>query len=129
MHAARLTTPTILLIDDADDTRDTLARVLRRRGYVVREAVNGALGVQELEKGRVSLVVLDLIMPDSDGWWFLEQRMKVPAFRDLPVVVFSVKPLDDAVVRGLNVTAVVQKPSADDLLDAIERYCGRPSSS
>ena len=59
--------PSILIIDDDDSLRDSLRRTLRKQGYVIMEASDGGLGLKQLERQAVDLVLLDLFMPDKDG--------------------------------------------------------------
>jgi len=59
--------PSILIIDDDDSLRDSLRRTLRKQGYVIMEASDGWLGLKQLERQAVDLVLLDLFMPDKDG--------------------------------------------------------------
>ncbi len=66
-HAARGAMPSILIIDDDDSLRDSLRRTLRKQGYVIMEASDGGLGLKQLERQAVDLVLLDLFMPDKDG--------------------------------------------------------------
>ena len=78
----------VLLVDDDDDVRDSLALVLRDEGYQVETASNGKEALDKLERmPPPGLVVLDLMMPVMNGWTTLEQMRKrqVPS----PVLVVS----------------------------------------
>lgn len=57
----------ILIIDDDDDLRLILRKVLERQGYVVEEAPNGSEGVASFRRGGIDLVITDLIMPEKEG--------------------------------------------------------------
>ena len=59
--------PSILLIDDNDQIRALLRRVLEEAGYFVIDAANGREGLQQFRQTPVALVITDLLMPDSDG--------------------------------------------------------------
>ena len=117
--------PTALVVDDVAATRTGLAQLLRLRGYGVREAGNGAEGLQILREGSgIRVVVLDLLMPEADGYWFREQQLRDPAIAMIPVVVFtgSTTAADDR--ERLKVTDVLLKPiSVDRLFEVVDRYC------
>ena len=119
--------PLILLIDDAEATRAPLAGILRRRGYEVNEAADGAEGLAALRQHPTTcVVVLDLLMPKADGWWFREQQLADAAVAHVPVIVFSVSSQIDVVKYTLKTDLVLQKPvSVDQLFVAINECCSR----
>jgi len=118
--------PRILLIEDIAATREPLADLLRRKGYAVDEAGDGAHGLAVLRQHPdTSVIVLDLLMPHTDGWWFREQQLRDPEIASVPVIVFSVAGSGDLLKHALKAAAVLQKPSSiDDLFAAIEVCCG-----
>ncbi len=72
-------TETILLVDDEELVRNLGKRILERSGYTVLTAANGkeALDLYKKEKGKLSLVILDLIMPEMGGRQCLEELLKI----------------------------------------------------
>ena len=117
--------PTVLIVDDADATRSGLVRLFQLRGYDTREAVNGADGLQRLrEDPSINVVVLDLMMPGTNGYWFREQQLKDPSIAHIPAIVFTGRELQGDATETLKVAEVFQKPvSADALCEAVGRYC------
>ena len=118
--------PTVLVVDDVDATRQGLAQLLRLLGYETREASNGREGLQRLrEDPRICVVVLDLLMPGTNGYWFREEQLKDPSIAHIPTIVFTGRELEaDDVTNTLKVVDVFQKPvSADTLCQAVSRYC------
>ena len=79
----------ILIIEDEKDIRDFAARVLELEGYKVLQAVNGSEGLRMLRQYPVSLVLLDLRLPDYDGWTLLEELKGDPQLSMVPVVMFT----------------------------------------
>src|SRR6185437_12397407 len=65
--------PRILVVDDDDDIRGLVRTLLERTGAEVKEAANGRDGLREFHAWRPDLVVLDVSMPDLDGWNVLER--------------------------------------------------------
>ncbi len=123
--------PLVLVIDDVDATRTGLAELLRTLGYEARGARNGAEGLQILKEDQgICAVVLDLLMPGTNGYWFREQQLLDPAIASVPVIVFTGVGQHDDVSERLKVSEVLFKPLAvDRLLDAISRCCAPDSQA
>jgi two-component system, chemotaxis family, chemotaxis protein CheY len=72
----------ILVVDDDEGMRETIAEMLEIEGYPVVTAANGAEALEAIDRARPSLVLLDMRMPVLDGWGFArklkERRIKVP---------------------------------------------------
>ncbi len=84
---------TILVVDDDEVNRDVLGRRLQRLGYGVTEACDGIEALERMAAGGVDMVLLDVMMPNMDGFAVLEKHHDDPAIRDIPVVMISA--LDD----------------------------------
>jgi CheY-like chemotaxis protein len=114
----------VLVVDDVDATRHGLAELLRLRGYATHEAKNGAEGIELLRQHPdTGVVVLDLAMPGTNGFWFREQQLREPALALVPVIVFTGAANGEPLDR-LAVADVLLKPfSVDDLCEAIDRHC------
>ena len=89
----------ILVVDDVEDNREVLRRRLAREGYAVECAANGREALDRIAAAPFDLVLLDVLMPEVDGYAVLEQLKSNPATRDIPVIMISA--LDDmpSVVR------------------------------
>ncbi|HSJ07455.1 MAG TPA: response regulator [Longimicrobiales bacterium] len=122
---------TVLVVEDDKDTREMLRRVLEKAGWTVDEAENGRIGLERVKSAMPTLILLDLMMPEMDGFAFAEQfRRSSPAALAVPIVVLTAKDLDEddlARLRG-SVTAVLQKGehSNEAVLSEIRRLLGRP---
>jgi len=79
----------ILLVDDDRQTRLKLARDLAGGGFAVSEAAGGRAALDMLRSERFDLVLLDILMPEVDGYAVLEQMKADEATRDIPVVIIS----------------------------------------
>ena len=111
-HAGGVTQQVLLVEDDAG-TRRVLRRALEQEGWKVVEAANGRAGLERLDERRPGLVLLDLIMPEMDGFEFLDElrRRGTDGGSSVPVVVLTGKDLTEEDRRRLNggVARVVQK--------------------
>ena len=115
----------VLIVDDVDATRTGLSQLLDLLGYHTEEATNGVEAIERLRNNpHIAVVVLDLVMPEANGFWFREQQLKDPAISHVPVIVFTGKETNDVLTQALRVTEVLHKPvSADALCAAVNRYC------
>lgn len=80
---------TVLIIEDESDIRNFIARVLELEGYNVLEAGDGTRGLEIIKKNSISLVLLDLRLPDLEGWAVLREIKHNPEFNAIPVVVLT----------------------------------------
>jgi CheY-like chemotaxis protein len=85
--------PDVLIVDDDRATRDMLRRTLVKEGWKVREAANGAEGLEQLAKAVPAVMLLDLMMPGMDGFEVLRAIRQDAAWRDIPVVIVTSKDL------------------------------------
>jgi len=110
----------ILLVDDEQDSLDSLARILENAGWHPTLAHDGQEALDVLEKTRPAAIVLDLLMPGMDGFEFLQHVQKDPKLRTIPVIVMSGKEPNESEQEFLekSVTAVLKKGSnsTQDLL-------------
>jgi signal transduction histidine kinase/DNA-binding response OmpR family regulator len=101
----------VLLVEDDEAVRDLIRRTLEKDGWTVTEAENGRVGLERVKELVPELIVLDLMMPEMDGFEFLYELRKNEAWRDIPVVVVTAKELTEEDRRRLsgNVEQVLQK--------------------
>ncbi len=86
-------TASILLVEDDDDARVLMARILRDVGCTVIEAADGRDALEQLEKAVPDLILLDLMLPVLDGFEFLAVLRRNPAWREVPVIVVTARDL------------------------------------
>jgi class 3 adenylate cyclase/AmiR/NasT family two-component response regulator len=110
----------ILVVDDDEANREVLARRLGRLGYGVRQAENGRVALELMRAEPVDLVLLDLNMPEVDGYEVLEARHGDPALREIPTIMISASADTDSVVRCIEMGADdhLGKPFDPVLLEA-----------
>jgi signal transduction histidine kinase/DNA-binding response OmpR family regulator/HAMP domain-containing protein len=102
-HCAGPSGASILVVEDDLPTLDTLCRSLASMGYVAHTALNGQEGLDWLaDHPAPSLILLDLMMPEMDGFEFLRELRKRPAVADIPVIVVTAKELTVEDVRILS---------------------------
>jgi adenylate cyclase len=113
--------PVVLIVDDNDDNRFTLSMRLETCGYGnILSAADGREALQKMRLGPVDLVLLDIMMPELDGYGVLEEMRSDVALRDIPVVMISALEDINSVVRciELGATDYLTKPFNPVLLKA-----------
>lgn len=109
----------VVVVDDDDDLREFLRRLFEHEGYAVTALSDGRLALDAIAVELPDLVVLDVEMPQLDGWEVLEAVRADEATAELPVILCTVRSDPDDVVRGwtLGCDDYVTKPfDGDDLL-------------
>jgi CheY-like chemotaxis protein len=101
----------VLVVDDDPETREMVRRILEREGLRVTEAENGRVALEVVARDVPSLILLDLVMPEMDGFEFVLLLRQSPTGKDVPVVVLTSKDIDDDDRRRLSggVQRILQK--------------------
>jgi CheY-like chemotaxis protein len=111
---------TALVVDDDPEARDIMRRLLENHGWSVEAAADGRLAIEKLKKRVPAVILLDLMMPEMDGFQFVEELRKHAEWRDVPVVVITSKDLtpEERVRLNDQVEVVLQKGAyqSEDLL-------------
>ena len=81
----------VLVVDDDADTRQMMRRLLEREGWTVAEAENGRIGLEMVSESRPDIILLDLIMPEMDGFQFITELLKSQELSTIPVVAVTAK--------------------------------------
>jgi signal transduction histidine kinase/DNA-binding response OmpR family regulator len=81
----------VLVVEDDPATRDVVRRALERDGWIVSEADNGRTALESLARAAPDLIVLDLMMPEMDGFEFVAELRRTESGRRIPVVVVTAK--------------------------------------
>jgi CheY-like chemotaxis protein len=110
----------ILVIDDDVAATESLTDILTAEGYSVASAKNGKEALQHLRGvPPPRLIILDLFMPEMDGWEFRREQLKDAKLRDIPVVVMT----GASVYAGIDANVIVHKPlDVARFVSLIERY-------
>ena len=126
------TKKTILVVDDEDDILNFLELVLQEKGYEVLTANGGQEALTRAQMAKPDLVLLDIMMPQMDGWEVLKLLRVDDDTAKVPVAMLSARTDAQDRVQGLQEGAVdyIFKPfSLQDLLNKIESILGQPETS
>ncbi|MGH8549052.1 MAG: response regulator [Methylococcales bacterium] len=112
-----------LVVEDEADLREWMRRNLEQENWRVIEAENGRIGLQRLADEQPDLILLDLMMPEMDGFTFIEELRRGPGWKSIPIVIVTAKDLSKEERQKLNrsVEQVLFKGlySLDELLQEI----------
>src|ERR1700730_3917072 len=81
--------PKILIVEDNEENRDALSRGLQRRGFEIVMAADGKAGVAMAQTEKPDLVLMDMNMPELDGWEATRQIRAAPETQNLPVIALT----------------------------------------
>ncbi len=100
-----------LVVEDDPVMREMLRRTLAKEGWTVREADNGRTGLEQVRAETPALILLDLMMPEMDGFEFVAELRSRPEWRAVPVIVVTAKDLTEDDRRRLHgqVARIIQK--------------------
>jgi two-component system, OmpR family, response regulator VicR len=119
----------ILCIDDEQEMIDLMRLILSGHGLEILGAVNGKEGLAIIRKDHPDLILLDLMMPEMDGWEIYQQMKADETIKDIPVIIVTAKAQSIDKVLGLHIAKVddyIAKPfSPQELLTSVENVLGR----
>lgn len=123
----------ILCIEDHPEMIELVKLILGRRGFEVQGAIGGKEGLEAISQASPDLILLDLMMPDVDGWEVYRQIKARDELEDCPVVVITAKAQGIDRVLGLHIAGVddyITKPfGPKELIDSVERLLGSTAGS
>ncbi|MDR3575089.1 MAG: response regulator [Anaerolineaceae bacterium] len=123
----------IVYIEDDTEMIDLVTLILNRRGYIVKGAHGGRQGLDLVQKEPPDLILLDLMMPDLDGWDLYQQLKANEATRDIPVIIITAKAQAIDRVLGLHIAKVedyISKPfRPQELIESIEKVLASKKNS
>jgi two-component system response regulator VicR len=123
----------ILCIEDEQEMIDLINLILSSRGFEIRGATGGKDGLEIIRKEHPDLVLLDLMMPEMDGWEVYQQMKADEATRNIPVIVVTARAQSIEKVLGLHIAKVddyIVKPfSPQELLNSVDKVLEQKHTS
>lgn len=121
-------TKKIMVVDDEPDTVDLVKLVLETEGYEILVAYSGQEALDKIKVNRPDLVLLDIMMPQMDGWTVRKKIVGNEETKDIPVVMLTAKaqPIDKMIgLHVVGVTDYITKPfGRKELIDSVKRIVG-----
>jgi len=104
----------ILVVEDHPTTRLKLSLGLQQQGHIVADAENGIQALEKLRSDSFDLVLLDIVMPEMDGYQVMEEMKRDKKLLDIPVIVISASDELESIVRGIELGADDYLPKSCD---------------
>ncbi len=118
----------VVCIEDEPEMIDLVRLILGRRGFNVVGANGGVAGLEAVRREHPDLILLDLMMPDMDGWEVYQRIKADEGLREIPVIVVTAKAQSIDKVLGLHIAKVddyITKPfGPQELLESVEKILG-----
>ena len=119
----------VVCIEDEPEMIDLVKLILSRKGFQVVGAMGGREGLEAIQGEKPDLVLLDLMMPDMDGWEVYQKMKANDATKAIPVIVVTAKAQSIDKVLGLHIAKVddyITKPfGPQELLESVEKVLAR----
>ena len=116
----------ILVVDDDEDFRETLAEVLAEAGYPVQQAGDGEAALKKVAEEAPGIVLLDLKMPVLDGWGVMERMRAEPRSAAVPILILSAYGFEwEAELLGAQ-GYIPKGVGMDEILERVRRAAGDP---
>jgi two-component system response regulator VicR len=119
----------VVCVEDEPEMIDLIKLILSRKGFEVLGANGGEKGLELIRESLPDLVLLDLMMPEMDGWQVYQQLKADETTKDIPVIVVTAKAQNIDKVLGLHIAKVddyIPKPfSLQELIDRVEDVLSR----
>ena len=100
---------TILIVDDEPDIRNLLRQEISEAGFLVKEAINGKEGIERIRQAQPDLVILDIMMPEMNGFDVAAILKNDPATKHIPIIVVSITD-DKKRIAQLGIDRYLTKP-------------------
>jgi len=117
--------PYIIYIEDDSEMIDLVSLILQRKGFKVKGAQGGRMGLDLVIKEKPDIILLDLMMPDLDGWDVYQKLKSDKSTSHIPVIVITAKAQEIDKVLGLHIAKVddyICKPfKPQELIDSINK--------
>jgi two-component system cell cycle response regulator DivK len=122
---------TILYVEDNPDNRSLIRRVLEAENYAVVEAINAKQALEKLETSSIDLVLMDINMPDMDGYTLTAKIKAINKYSKIPIIAVTANVMrgDREKSLGAGCDGYIQKPiDIDTLSQQIERFIIRSTN-
>lgn len=119
---------TILYVEDDPNNRTLIRRILGAEGYTVHEAANASIAMETLKSLKPDLILMDINMPDVDGYTLTAKIRALPEMRSVPIVALTANVMKGDMERSLQAgcDGYIQKPiDIDSIAAQVQRFMKR----
>ena len=123
---------TILYVEDNPDNRTLVRRILLSEDYSLLEATNAAEALETIQKTKPDLILMDINMPDMDGYTLTAKIKTTPGFERVPILALTANVMrgDKEKTREAGCDGYIQKPiDFDELIREVEKFLSRSKNA
>ncbi len=118
----------VLIVEDYPATSEMMANLMKMEGFEASIAADGPSGLKMATAGHPDLILLDIMLPEMDGFEVCDKLKKNPATAGIPIIIVSVRAADDNIKKGKSLGAddYVTKPfDPFKLIEMVKKYLGQ----
>ncbi|WPX09353.1 response regulator [Anaerocellum danielii] len=117
--------PKILVVDDSPVVKKIVTTTLVKKGFEVREALDGVAALEILLNEKIDLVITDLNMPKMDGLQLTREIRKNPMYKRIPVIMLTTNPSEEQKALEAGANLYLKKPvTSEELISHIQKFLG-----
>jgi two-component system, cell cycle response regulator DivK len=113
--------PRVLVVDDHADARELLTLIIETRGYSVATAANGREAVEAAGRARPDAIIMDLFMPEMDGYEAAHVLKADPHLASIPILAYTARSSPPDMEAGLFAACCTKPCHPEDLLETLDR--------
>jgi two-component system chemotaxis response regulator CheY len=117
--------PKILVVDDSPVVKKIVTTTLAKKGFEVKEALDGVSALEILLSERIDLVITDLNMPKMDGLQLTREIRKNPTYKRIPVIMLTTNPSEEQKALEAGANLYLKKPvTSEELISHVQKFLG-----
>lgn len=117
--------PKILVVDDSPVVKKIVTTTLVKKGFEVREALDGVAALEILLSEKIDLVITDLNMPKMDGLQLTREIRKNPTYKRIPVIMLTTNPSEEQKALEAGANLYLKKPvTSEELISHVQKFLG-----
>jgi len=117
--------PKILVVDDSPVVKKIVTTTLMKKGFEVREALDGVAALEILLNEKIDLVITDLNMPKMDGLQLTREIRKNPMYKRIPIIMLTTNPSEEQKALEAGANLYLKKPvTSEELISHVQKFLG-----
>ncbi|ADQ46895.1 response regulator receiver protein [Caldicellulosiruptor kronotskyensis 2002] len=117
--------PKILVVDDSPVVKKIVTTTLVKKGFEVKEALDGVAALEILLSEKIDLVITDLNMPKMDGLQLTREIRKNPMYKRIPVIMLTTNPSEEQKALEAGANLYLKKPvTSEELISHVQKFLG-----
>ncbi|ACM59706.1 two-component system chemotaxis response regulator CheY [Caldicellulosiruptor bescii] len=117
--------PKILVVDDSPVVKKIVTTTLVKKGFDVKEAIDGVAALEILLSEKIDLVITDLNMPKMDGLQLTREIRKNPMYKRIPVIMLTTNPSEEQKALEAGANLYLKKPvTSEELISHVQKFLG-----